>query len=176
VAKGFTQCKGIDYEETIAPVAWHATMHALLATAAAEDLEVEQIDIKTAYFNGPLKETIYMEPPAGALYGLKQAARAWNEELKRQLLTENKIISSADASLFYLESEGRRCFLLIYVDDGLLVGIKEDVATSSLLRWLHKLMETLYSAAITVQMFCDSVGALAQMHNPVGGASARQAH
>jgi transposase InsO family protein len=140
VAKGFTHREGIDYEETFAPVARHATMRALLAKAAVEDLEVEQIDAKTAFLNGPLKETIYMEPPAGydcgdkvlllkkALYSLKQAARAWNEELKRQLLTENIIISSADASLFYLEREGRRCFLLIYVDDGLLVGIKEDVA------------------------------------------------
>jgi hypothetical protein len=134
VAKGFTQREGIDYEETFAPVARHATMRALLAKAAVEDLEVEQIDVKTAFLNGPLKETIYMEPPAGydfgdkvlllkkALYGLKQAARAWNEELKRQLLTENIIISCADASLFYLEREGRRYFLLIYVDDGLRSG------------------------------------------------------
>jgi hypothetical protein len=107
--------------------------------AAVEDLEVEQIDVKTALLNGPLKETIYLEPPVGydfgdkvlllkkALYGLKQAARAWNDELKRHRLTENIIISGADALLFYLEREGRRCFLLIYVNDGLLVGTEGDV-------------------------------------------------
>jgi hypothetical protein len=79
-----------------------------------------------------------MEPPAGfdfgtkvlrlrkALYGLKQAARAWNDELKRVLSKEGVIISETDASLFYLGREGRRCFLLIYVDDGLIVGVKED--------------------------------------------------
>jgi hypothetical protein len=68
-------------------------MRALLAKAAVEDLEVEQIDVKTTFLNGPLKKEIYMEPPAGynfgnkvlilrkALDGLKQAAQAWNEEL-----------------------------------------------------------------------------------------------
>jgi hypothetical protein len=98
--------------------------------AAVEDLEVEQIDVKTALLNGPLKETIYLEPPVGydfgdkvlllkkALYGLKQAARAWNDELKRHRLTENIIISGAETSLFYLEREGPHCFLLVYVDDG----------------------------------------------------------
>jgi hypothetical protein len=49
VAKGFTQREGIDYDETFVPVARHATMRALLAKAAVEDLEVEQIDVKTAF-------------------------------------------------------------------------------------------------------------------------------
>jgi hypothetical protein len=140
VAKGITQREGIDYDDAFAPVARHATMRALLAKTAVEDLEVEQIDVKTAFLNGPLKEEIYMEPPAGynfgnkvlilrkALDGLKQAARAWNDELKRVLHAEHVLVSSADASLFYLEREERRCFLLIYVDDGLIVGVNEDVA------------------------------------------------
>jgi transposase InsO family protein len=103
VAKGFTQREGIDYNQTFAPVARHATKRALLAKAAVEDLEVEQIDVKTAFLNGPLKEEIYMEPPEGynfgnkvlilrrALCGLKQAARAWNDELKRVLHAEHVV-------------------------------------------------------------------------------------
>jgi hypothetical protein len=71
VAKGFTQCAGIDYDETFAPVVRHATLRALLATAAVKDLEVEQIDVKTAFPNGPLKEEIFMEPPVGFNFGTK---------------------------------------------------------------------------------------------------------
>jgi hypothetical protein len=140
VAKGFTQREGIDYKETFAPVARHATKRAQLAKATVEDLEVEQVDVKTAFLDGPLTEELYMEPPAGydfgdkvllmhkALYGLKQAARAWNDEFKRALHAENIIVFGADETLFCREHERRRFFLFIYVDDGLIVGAKGDVA------------------------------------------------
>ncbi len=139
VAKGFTQTKGVDYDEVFAPVARHATLRALLALAAVEDLEIEQVDVKTAFLNGPLEEDLYMEAPPGydfggkvlklkkALYGLKQAARAWNQELVRVLARHGFEASIADASLFVLMREGRRSFLLVYVDDGLAVGNKADV-------------------------------------------------
>ena len=139
VAKGFLQAKGIDYEEVFAPVARHATLRALLAVAAAYDLELEQIDVKTAFLNGDLQEDIYMEPPAcydfggkvlklkKALYGLKQAARAWNQKLVSVLTAQGFEVSVADASLFTLTRDGRQAFLLIYVDDGLIVGTQEDV-------------------------------------------------
>jgi hypothetical protein len=140
VAKGFTQREGIDFDETFASGARHATTRALLAKAAVEDLAVEQVDVKTALLNGPLKEEIYMQPPAGynfgdkvlllhkALHGLKQATRAWIDELKRFLHAENIIVSGADAALFCLERERPRCFLLIYADDGLIVCARDDVA------------------------------------------------
>jgi hypothetical protein len=54
--------------------------------------------------------------------------RAWSDELKRVLHAEHVVVSSDDASLFCPEHEERRCFLLIYVDDGLIVGVNEDVA------------------------------------------------
>ena len=110
VAKGFLQAKGIDYEEVFAPVARHATLRALLAVAAAYDLELEQIDVKTAFLNGDLQEDIYMEPPAcydfggkvlklkKALYGLKQAARAWNQKLVSVLTAQGFEASATDTS------------------------------------------------------------------------------
>jgi hypothetical protein len=140
VVKGFAQTKGVDYDEVYAPVARHVTLRALLAVAAVKDYEIQQIDVKTAFLNGPLREDIYMEPPAGydfgegkvlklnkALYGLKQAARAWNQELVKVLAKHGFEVSQADVSLFTLKRCGRQVWLLIYVDDGLIVGIKEDV-------------------------------------------------
>lgn len=140
VAKGFTQQKGIDYNEVFASVVKHSTVRAMLAMAAVEDLEIEQIDVKTAFLNGPLYEDIYMEIPElyefgkgkvlhlkRALYGLKQAARAWHQELNRVLMKYGFEVSYADDSLFVFERNGRRSFLLIYVDDGLVIGCKADV-------------------------------------------------
>jgi Reverse transcriptase (RNA-dependent DNA polymerase) len=81
---------------------------------------------------------MYMEAPEGydfdgkvlklkkALYGLKQAARAWNSKLVSVLQEHALEVSVADASLFTLKRGGRRAGLLIYVDDGFIVGMKQD--------------------------------------------------
>jgi hypothetical protein len=62
-----------------------------------------------------------------ALYGLKQAARAWNQRLVSVLEEHGFTVSVADASLFTVNRDGKLAYLLIYVDDGLIVGTQEDV-------------------------------------------------
>ena len=112
----------------------------MLAWAAVHNLEIEQIDVKTAFPNGPLDEDIYIEAPDGfdfgsgkvlklkkALYGLKQAARAWHQELKRVLLAHDFQVSCADPCLFMLDKNCQRTFLLIYGYDGLIIGNKTHV-------------------------------------------------
>ena len=65
VAQGFTQIEGVDYDETFTPVAKHTSLCVILALTAEHNLEVHQMDVKSAYLNGKLKEEIYMEPPSG---------------------------------------------------------------------------------------------------------------
>ena len=65
VAKGFRQREGIDYEETFSPVAMLKSIRILLAIAAHYDYEVWQMDVKTAFLNGYIKENIFMEQPKG---------------------------------------------------------------------------------------------------------------
>ena len=61
VAKGFSQVKGIDFDELFSPVVRYETMRLLLAVVALEDLDIQSVDIKTAYLYGDLDEEIYME-------------------------------------------------------------------------------------------------------------------
>ena len=92
MAKGFTQREGIDYNETFSPVLCKDSFRIIMALVAHYDLELHQIDVKTAFLNGDLKENIYMAQPKGfvveekehmgchlkkSIYGLKQASRQW---------------------------------------------------------------------------------------------------
>lgn len=135
VVKGFRQKEGIDYKEVYAPVSKHATLRTLLSVVAAEDLELHQLDVKTAFLNGELEEMIFINQPEGfiqdnskvyrlkkALYGLKQAPRAWNARLKIELDKLGFTQSLADPGLFILRKNEDPVYLLVYVDDLLLAS------------------------------------------------------
>ena len=113
VAKGYTQKEGVDYEETFSPVAMLKSIRILLAIAAYFDYEIWQMDVKTAFLNGYLDETIYMDQPEGyieegqqqkvcklqrSIYGLKQASRSWNirfdEAIKSYGFDQNQDVSN----------------------------------------------------------------------------------
>ena len=91
VVKGYCQEEGIDYDETFAPVARLDSVRIFLAYAAHKNFDVYQMDVKCAFLNGEIEETVYVEQPPGfvndkfpnhcyllnkAVYGLKQAPRA----------------------------------------------------------------------------------------------------
>nr|GEU63571.1 hypothetical protein [Tanacetum cinerariifolium] len=95
VAKGYAQEKGIDFEESFAPVARLEVVRIFVAYAAHKSFPIYQMDMKTAFLNGPLKNEVYVAQPNGfvdpdhpkkvyrlrkALYGLKQAPRAWYDD------------------------------------------------------------------------------------------------
>ena len=61
VSKGFSQVEGIDFDELFSPVVRYKTAWLLLAVAALEDLDIQSVDVKTAYLYGDLDKEIYME-------------------------------------------------------------------------------------------------------------------
>jgi hypothetical protein len=65
VAKGYLQKQGVDFEEVYAPVSKHTTLRALLAVVAAWNMELHQLDVKTAFTNGELEEKIYIHHARG---------------------------------------------------------------------------------------------------------------
>ena len=90
VAKGYTQKEGIDYKETFSPVSSKDSFWTIMALVVHFDLELHQMDVKTAFLNGDINETIYMMQPKifvsgdtkkmvcklkKSIYGLKQASR-----------------------------------------------------------------------------------------------------
>ncbi|GKB06312.1 copia protein [Tanacetum coccineum] len=96
VAQGFRQEEGINFEESFAPVARIEAIRIFVANAANKNIVIFQMDIKTAFLNGELKEEVYISQPKGfvdqdnpshvyklkkALYGLKQAPHAWYDML-----------------------------------------------------------------------------------------------
>jgi hypothetical protein len=143
VAQGFSQVEGLDFTETFAPVAKHDATRAFLSMVAKFDLELDQMDVKTAFLNGGLDEDIYMRQPPGfedskhpdwvwkllkAIYGLKQDGRQLNKTLDDYLRKEgfNFVRSEGDYSLYVLrkgdETIWLLIWLLIYVDDTLLAS------------------------------------------------------
>jgi len=98
VAKGY----GVDYDETFAPMAKFNSIRVLLSIGAILDLEVQQMDVKSAFLNGRLDEEIYMDAPEGldvgadkvcklirSLYGLKQSSHMWYQRID-EFLTEKE--------------------------------------------------------------------------------------
>nr|GEX15684.1 retrovirus-related Pol polyprotein from transposon TNT 1-94 [Tanacetum cinerariifolium]GEX15690.1 retrovirus-related Pol polyprotein from transposon TNT 1-94 [Tanacetum cinerariifolium]GEX35929.1 retrovirus-related Pol polyprotein from transposon TNT 1-94 [Tanacetum cinerariifolium] len=98
VAKGYRQEEGIDFEESFAPVARIEAIRIFIANAASKNMTIYQMDVKTAFLNGELKEEVYGSQTEGfidshhpthvyhlkkALYGLKQAPRVWYDTLSR---------------------------------------------------------------------------------------------
>jgi hypothetical protein len=142
VAKGYTQKQGIDYDETYAPVVKHDSLRILLSIVASLNLEMIQLDVKTAFLYGVVKEELYLEQPEGfvlaggekevcrlkkCLYGLKQAPRVWNQKFNEFLLLFGLSRSTADPCIYFRRREEELTLIAIWVDDGLVCSSSAEV-------------------------------------------------
>nr|GEX63969.1 hypothetical protein [Tanacetum cinerariifolium] len=132
VAKGYWQEEGIDFDESFAPVTRIEAIRIFIANATSKNMTIYQMDVKTTFLNGELKEEVYVSQPEGfvdpdhpthgyhlkkALYGLKQAPRAWYDTLSRFLL-DNKFSKGAVDPTLFTQKTGKHILLVqIYVDD-----------------------------------------------------------
>nr|GEZ70311.1 retrovirus-related Pol polyprotein from transposon TNT 1-94 [Tanacetum cinerariifolium]GEZ70323.1 retrovirus-related Pol polyprotein from transposon TNT 1-94 [Tanacetum cinerariifolium] len=132
VMRGYHQEEGIDFKESFAPVARMEAIKVFLAYVAHKSFTVFQMDVKTAFLHGTLKEDVYVCQPEGfidadhpsyvfklkkALYGLKQAPRAWYDELLTFLLQNHFFKRTTDPTLFIRRFVDDILVVQVYVDD-----------------------------------------------------------
>ncbi|KAL6350396.1 hypothetical protein AAG906_004347 [Vitis piasezkii] len=140
VIKGYCQIKGIDFKETFSPVSTNDSFRVIMAIVAHFDLELHQMDDKTAFLNGDLDEDVYMEQPPSfaevgkedlvcklnkSIYGLKQASRQWYLKFDR-IITQNGFKENA-IDIYLRVSGSIYIFLVLYVDDILLASNDFDL-------------------------------------------------
>ena len=152
VAKGFRQIQGVDYDETFSPVAMLKSIRIMLAIAAFYEYEIWQMDVKTSFLNGDLEETVYMSQPEGfvvsgsegkackllkSIYGLKQASRSWNKCFDKVIKQFGFYQNTEEACIYRKEQGNAIVFLILYVDDLLLIG-NDTSLLQSVKAWLSK--------------------------------------
>lgn len=148
VTERFSQEQDVDFYETLAPVARIISIKIILGLAAEYNLEVHQFDFFSAYLNGNLEETIYMEVPEDlasvlkgnyqeqdfknkvcclnkAIYGLKQSSRQWYKKLDLMLNDLNLKPLDANACVYFHKNGDKITLVSIYVDDLILASNDE---------------------------------------------------
>ena len=139
VARGFTQKKGIDYEETFSPTPKFTTIRLVIAIAVRQGMALTQMDFTTAFLNGTLDEEIYMAQAPGyvkdenqvykllkSLYGLKQASRAWNVTFNSFMIKVGFKQCESDLCLYFKHGNGLT-LVICYVDDLIIASNDTEV-------------------------------------------------
>lgn len=137
----------MDFTDTFSPVTKPMTIRIVLGLAVNNPWPVKQIDVNTAFFQGDLKEEVFIHQPLGvvhndnptkvcrlqkALYGLKQALRAWYSEQQKNFVSTGFHNSLSDTSLFILKNGKDFVYRLVYVDDILVICTSKTLVESVL--------------------------------------------
>ena len=156
VARGFSQKEGIDYNEVFSPVVKHKSIRVLLAMVSIFNLELDQLDVKTAFLLGNLEEEIDMKQLEGfvdsekpdhicllkkSLYGLKQSPRQWYKRFDAFMISHDFIQNQYDSCVYFKTlSDGSFIYLLLYVDD-MLIAAKNRAEINKLKQLLNSEFE-----------------------------------
>ena len=148
VAQGFTQKPRIDYTETYSPVVDATTLRFLISLSVIQQLQMQLMDVVTAYLYGSLDTDIYMRIPEGlklhealrsksrhmysiklkrSLYGLKQSGRMWYNRLSEYLIKKGFCHSQISPCLFIKRTESGFVIIAVYVDDLNIIGSPEEI-------------------------------------------------
>ena len=140
----------MDYEETFSPVAMLESIRILLSIVACLNYEIWKMDVKMAFLNGYLEESIYMMLPEGfvdkgqqqkvckllrSIYGLKQASRSWNLRFDETIKTYGFEQNVDEPCVYKYIKEKKLIFLVLYLDDILLIGNYVETL-SNVKKWL----------------------------------------
>ncbi|KAG8488945.1 hypothetical protein CXB51_017000 [Gossypium anomalum] len=143
VLNGYSQQQRVDFFETFATVARLDTIRLVFALATQKQWKVHQLDVKSAFLNGFLKEEIFIEQPDGfkvageehkvyklkkALYGLKQAPKAWHDRIDSYLSRLGFKKSISEPTLYVNKAEKETLLIVsLYVDDLLVTGCRSEL-------------------------------------------------
>ena len=142
VVKGFKQQEGLDFFDTYSPVTRITSIRMLIAIAALHNLDIHQMDVKTAFLNGDLEEEIYMSQPEGyvvpgkenkvcrlvkSLYGLKQAPKQWHEKFDKAMMSNGFKINECDKCVYIKNTPKGYVLVCLYVDDMLIIGSNDAI-------------------------------------------------
>ena len=154
VCDGRSQQVGIDCGDTFSPVVKPATIRIVLTLALAHSWSIHQLDVQNAFLHGTLAETVYMHQPYGfrdpsypthvcrlqkSLYGLKQSPRAWYQRFTNFVSSMGFNHSQCGHSLFIYSKGDDMAFILLYVDDILLITSSDILRSTSCNNYLMNL-------------------------------------
>ena len=135
VAKGYTQMPGIDYDNTYSPTISHSALRIMYTIALNEDMEIHQMDVKTAFLNGEVDKELYVEQAEGfdhdpryprrqyvyklkkELYKLKQGPLLQNQTLHKYLIENGYQQLEAEPCIYIKKEENKKIIIAVYVDD-----------------------------------------------------------
>ncbi|KAL4020807.1 hypothetical protein IC575_019594 [Cucumis melo] len=150
VGKGYIEKEGVNYKETFSPVVMLKSIRILLSIPTFYDYEICQMDVKTAFLNGNLEESIYMVQPEGfiqkgqeqkvyklqkSIYGLKQASRSWNIRFDTAIKSYGFEHNVDEPCVYKRIIKSTVAFLVLDVDNILLIG--NDIGhLTNIKKWL----------------------------------------